>query len=262
METPRTLTKESIARDWLPRYTGLDVDGFGDYVLLTNFRNYVDAFADRFDCQVHGDDRPMQAATNGEGLTIVNFGIGTANAATIMDLLTARRPDGVLFLGKCGGLKRSTEIGHFILPIAAIRGEGTSDDYFPPEVPALPSFKLHKHVSEKIVERGFEYRTGVVYTSNRRLWEHDVEFLQRLRSLTAIAIDMETATIFIVGHHNEISRGALLLVSDVPTTPEGVKTEASDRVVTEEWAEHHLDLGISAMTDIATDGEPIKHFSF
>ncbi len=262
MTAPDVISKSAIARDWLPRYTGLDVDEFGDYVLLTNFKNYVDAFAERFDCVVTGGDRPMQAASNGEGLTIVNFGIGTANAATIMDLLTARMPKGVLFLGKCGGLKQSTEIGHFILPIAAIRGEGTSDDYFPPEVPALPSFKLHKFVSEKIVERGFEYRTGVVYTTNRRLWEHDQAFLERLRSLTALAIDMETATIFIVGHHNNLSRGALLLVSDVPTTPEGVKTEASDREVTEEWAQHHLELGIEAMSDIAEDGESIKHFSF
>lgn len=262
MTDPHPLSKATIARDWLPRYTGLEVDAFGDYVLLTNFKNYVDAFAERFDCEVKGMDRPMQAATNGDGLTIVNFGIGTANAATIMDLLTARMPEGVLFLGKCGGLKQSTEIGHFILPIAAIRGEGTSDDYFPPEVPALPSFKLHKFVSQKIVQRGFGYRTGVVYTTNRRLWEHDQAFLDRLRSLTAIAIDMETATIFIVGHHNSISRGALLLVSDVPTAPEGVKTEASDRAVTQEWARHHLDLGIDAMSGIAEEGEPIKHFSF
>ena len=262
MNQRRHISKEEIARDWLPRYTGLDVEAFGDYILLTNFRSYVDAFAKRFDCEITGTDRPMQAASNGEGLTIVNFGIGTANAATIMDLLTARMPKGVLFLGKCGGLKRSTEIGHFILPIAAIRGEGTSNDYFPPEVPALPSFKLHKFVSEKIVERGFEYRTGVVYTTNRRVWEHDVAFLERLRRLTAIAIDMETATIFVVGHHNHIPRGALLLVSDVPTTPEGIKTEASDERVTAEWTGHHLDLGISAMTDIAEGGESIKHFSF
>lgn len=256
------LTKELIASDWLPRYTGMAVDDFGDYILLTNFKGYVEAFAERFECEVRGRDRPMQAASNDAGLSIVNFGIGTANAATIMDLLVARQPEGVLFLGKCGGLKQSTEIGHFILPIAAIRGEGTSDDYFPPEVPALPSFKLHKFVSEKIVERNLEYRTGVVYTANRRLWEHDREFLEKLRRLTAIAIDMETATIFIVGHHNQLSRGALLLVSDVPTTPDGVKTEESDIRVTADWADVHLDLGISAMTDIAVEGEAIKHFTF
>ena len=262
MTKPSETRKEIIAHDWLPRYTGTAVDEFGDYVLLTNFKSYVDGFAKRFDCEIRGADRPMQTATNDHGLSIVNFGIGTANAATIMDLLTARTPKGVLFLGKCGGLKKSTEIGHFILPIAAIRGEGTSDDYFPPEVPALPSFKLHKFVSEKMVEEGFEYRTGVVYTTNRRMWEHDQAFLARLRNLTAIAIDMETATVFIVGHYNGIARGALLLVSDVPTTPDGVKTSASDQQVTEQWSDHHLDLGVKAMSDIAVEGEAIKHFTF
>ncbi|MGD2115106.1 MAG: AMP nucleosidase, partial [Acidobacteriota bacterium] len=181
---------------------------------------------------------------------------------TIMDLLTARAPKGVLFLGKCGGLKHSTDIGHFILPIAAIRGEGTSADYFPPEVPALPSFKLHKFVSEKIVQHGHDYRTGVVYTTNRRLWEHDEPFLERLERLTCIAIDMETATLFIVGHHNSISRGALLLVSDVPVTPEGIKTEESDQQVTRRWTDVHLRIGIEAMTEIGEKGEHIKHFRY
>jgi len=262
-DLPRSgVTKLDIARDWLPRYTGMPVEDFGDYILLTNFGYYVERFAERFDCPITGTDRPMQAATNDDGLTIVNFGIGTANAATIMDLLTARRPAGVLFLGKCGGLKHSTEIGHFILPIAAIRGEGTSNDYFPPEVPALPSFKLHKFVSDRIVARGLEYRTGVVYTTNRRVWEHDQEFLARLRRLTAIGIDMETATLFIVGHANRISRGALLLVSDVPFHPQGIKTEESDARVTARWSDTHLDIGIEAMSQIAREGEPIKHFTF
>lgn len=252
----------AIARNWLPRYTGMPLDAFGDYILLTNFRYYLTMFAERFDCDIYGQDHPMQAATNAQGLTIINFGMGSANAATIMDLLSARRPKGALFLGKCGGLKSSTEIGHFILPIAAIRGEGTSDDYFPPEVPALPSFKLHKFVSDKIVMHGYEYRTGVVYTTNRRLWEHDEAFLQRLKRMTCIAIDMETATLFIVGHHNEIARGALLLVSDVPLTPEGVKTEESDLQVTKKWSAIHLQIGVEAMQEIEDKGEQIKHFQY
>lgn len=256
------LDRLEIARDWLPRYTGMTIDGFGDYVLLTNFQNYLTMFADKFGCDIQGLGRPMQAATNDQGLSIINFGIGSPNAATVMDLLLARAPEGVLFLGKCGGLKHSTEIGHFILPIAAIRGEGTSDDYMAPEVPALPSFKLHKFVSEKIVSRGLEYRTGVVHTTNRRLWEHDEPFLERLKLNGCIAIDMETATIFIVGHNNSISRGALLLVSDVPTTPEGVKTERSDAQVTRAWAEVHLDIGIESMTNIDVQGEHIKHFTY
>ena len=205
-------SKEEIVQNWLPRYTGTSLDEFGKYILLTNFGEYVRKFSVRFKVPVRGEGKPMQTCTNKDGLTIVNFGIGSANAATVMDLLSAIEPAGVLFLGKCGGLKKSTDIGHFVLPIAAIRGEGTSDDYLPSEVPALPSFKLHKFVSQKIIEHELEYRTGVVYTTNRRVWEHDDEFKERLRRLKAIAIDMETATLFVVGLANSISRGALLLV--------------------------------------------------
>ncbi len=255
-------TKLDIAKNWLPRYTGTPIDEFGDYMLLTNFHNYLESFAERFGCDIRGEGRPMQTATNSNGLTMINFGMGSANAATLMDLLVARKPSGVLFLGKCGGLKKSTEIGHFILPIAAIRGDGTSDDYMPGEVPALPSFKLHKFVSEKIIDHGQEYRTGVIYTTNRRVWEWDVKFKQYLKQLATIGIDMETATIFIVGLVNEIPRGALLLVSDVPMIPEGIKTEESDKMVTEKYVDLHLRIGIEAMTELGEKGEPIKHFRY
>jgi AMP nucleosidase len=254
--------KLELATDWLPRYTGMPLDLFGPYVLLTNFHNYFLSFAEQFHCNVHGEDRPMQAATNDDGLTMINFGIGSPNAALVMDLLTAVHPKGVLFLGKCGGLKESTEIGHFILPIAAIRGDGTSNDYLPAAVPALPSFKLHKFVSDKLVERGLDYRTGVVYTTNRRVWEHDQEFKRTLREMTVIAIDMETATLFVVGHKNQIARGALLLVSDLPLTPDGIKTERSDAQVTQKWAKLHLQIGIDALSEIGRKGETIKHFRY
>lgn len=256
------MKKSEITHNWLPRYTGMPLEEFGEYILLTNFGNYVRRFAELYGSKIYGEDRAMQASTNHNGLTIINFGMGSSNTATIMDLLTAVSPKGVLFLGKCGGLKKSTEIGHFILPIAAIRGEGTSDDYFPPQVPALPSFKLHKFVSDKIVAHGLDYRTGVVYTTNRRVWEHDEDFHQKLHQMTCIGIDMETATFFIVSHHNAIAHGALLLVSDVPVTPDGVKTEESDRKVTANWVDLHLQIGIEAMTELGEKGEKIKHFRY
>ena len=256
-------TKDAIVENWLPRYTDTPLAEFGEYILLTNFDNYVEKFARRFDVPVRGLDWPMQTATYPDsGLSIINFGMGSASAATVMDLLLAIKPKGVLFLGKCGGVKRSTEIGHFILPIAAIRGEGTSNDYLPPEVPAMPSFKLHKFVSSKIVEVGMDYRTGVIYTTNRRVWEHDDRFKKRLKSLRVIGVDMETATVFAVGVANQIPRGALLLVSDTPMTPEGVKTERSDRAVTNRYVDLHLDIGIDAKTEISVKGEPIKHFIY
>ena len=255
-------TKYDIAKDWLPRYTGTEIDEFGDYILITNFKSYVEKFAERFNCNIRGESNPMQTATNSAGLSIINYGMGSPNVATIMDLLVARKPRGVLFLGKCGGLKHSAEIGHFVLPIAAIRGEGTSNDYVPSEVPALPSFKMHKFISNKIIERGMDYRTGVVYTTNRRVWEWDDKFKKYLQSLSALAIDMETATFFIVGHVNEISRGALLLVSDMPLLPDGIKTSKSDKEVTRKFVDMHLQIGIDAMTELEEKGEEIKHFRY
>jgi AMP nucleosidase len=256
------ISKEVIVDNWFPRYTGTEIEEIGDYILITNFLNYTKNFSKQFDAEIKGWDRPMQTCTNKDGLSIINFGMGSPNAATIMDLLIAKEPKGVLFLGKCGGLKKSTEIGHFILPIAAIRGEGTSNDYYPKEVPALPAFKLHKFISNKIVEHHQEYRTGVIYTTNRRVWEWDQEFKDYLKKVSVIGIDMETATVFIVGHKNAIPTGALLLVSDTPMTPEGVKTEESDKMVTEQFTNMHLEIGIQAMTEIGEQGEQIKHFRY
>ncbi len=255
-------TKMDIAKNWLPRYTGMPLDKFGDYIILTNFRNYLERFAERYNCRIYGSNNPMQATTSSDGITMINFGMGSANTASIMDLLIAVDPKAVLFLGKCGGIKRSSEIGHFILPIAAIRGEGTSNDYKPPEVPALPSFKMHKLISEKLHNQGLEYRTGVVYTTNRRVWEWDHKFKNYLRKLSAIAVDMETATLFIVGHANKIPRGALLLVSDLPMTPEGVKTTENDLKTNKSYINLHLDIGIESVIDLGKNDEFIKHFKY
>ena len=190
-------TKAEIVNNWLPRYTGEKLENFGKYVLLTNFSNYVTMFAKLNKVKVIGADRPMQCAT-ANGITIINFGMGSPGAATIMDLLTAIAPEAVLFLGKCGGLKRRNKIGDLILPIAAIRGEGTSNDYFPPEVPAMPAFALQKAISTTIRDYKVDYWTGTVYTTNRRVWEHDDAFKAYLTKVRAYAIDMETATIFTV----------------------------------------------------------------
>jgi len=253
-------TKEQIVRDWLPRYTGLALKQFGQYVLLTNFSNYIEMFAERFGVPVVGREMPMQSAT-ANNITILNFGMGSAMAATVMDLLAAVEPKAVLFLGKCGGLKKA-KIGDFVLPIAAIRGEGTSNEYMPPEVPALPSFRLQKAVSAAIVKHDCDYWTGTVYTTNRRVWEHDEQFKEYLRKIRAIGIDMETATIFLVGFANSIPKGALLLVSDSPMTPEGVKTAASDKSVTQNFVRLHLDIGVESLAELRDSGESVKHMRF
>lgn len=254
-------TKEEIVNNWLPRYTGEHLENFGKYVLLTNFSNYVRLFSEWTGAPIIGIDKPMQCAT-ADGITIINFGMGSPTAATIMDLLTAIHPEAVLFLGKCGGLKKRNKLGDLILPIAAIRGEGTSDDYMPAEVPALPAFALQKATSTTIRDYGVDYWTGTVYTTNRRVWEHDEEFKEYLQRIRAYAIDMETATIFMVGFANKIPTGALLLVSDQPMIPEGVKTEESDRKVTEQYVERHLRIGIDSLKQLINGGLTVRHLRF
>ncbi|MBI3233682.1 MAG: AMP nucleosidase, partial [Bacteroidetes bacterium] len=239
---------------------GTPLEAFGEYILLTNFSKYIEMFSEKFNAEIIGSDKPMQTCT-ANNITIINFGMGSAMAATVMDLLSAVMPKAVLFLGKCGGLKK-TKLGDFILPIAAIRGEGTSNDYIPAEVPALPSFRLQKAVSTAIVGHDCDYWTGTVYTTNRRVWEHDEEFKEYLRKIKTMAIDMETATIFIVGFANGIPHGALLLVSDNPMTPDGVKTSKSDVSVTAQYVEKHLQIGLDALIELEESGESVKHLIF
>lgn len=254
-------TKKAIVENWLPRYTGTPINQYGEYILLTNFINYVEIFAEKFNVEIKGRFKPMQTAT-ANNITIVNFGMGSPMAATVMDLLSAIKPKAVLFLGKCGGLKKKTQLGDLILPIAAIRGEGTSDDYLPSEIPALPSFRLQRAVSSMIKKHELDYWTGTIYTTNRRVWEHDESFKRYLKKIRAMGIDMETATIFVVGFVNEIPHGALLLVSDNPMFPEGVKTEESDRQVTQEHVNKHLEIGIDSLLELIHSGESVKHLRF
>ncbi|MFM8742427.1 MAG: AMP nucleosidase [Cytophagales bacterium] len=254
-------TKKEIVENWLPRYTGVKLEDFGRYILLTNFSNYVRKFAEWHNVPVVGEDKAMLSAT-AEGITIINFGMGSPNAATIMDCLTAVHPKAVVFLGKCGGLKAKNDIGDFILPIAAIRGEGTSNDYFPPEVPSLPAFALQKAISTTIRDYNQDYWTGTVYTTNRRVWEWDEDFKNYLIKIRAMAIDMETATVFSTAFYNEIPTGALLLVSDQPMTPDGVKTDVSDRVVTTNYVDLHIKIGIDSLKQLINKGMTVKHLQY
>jgi AMP nucleosidase len=254
-------TREQIVTNWLPRYTGTPLEDFSKYILLTNFDNYVHLFAEWHGVEVCGEEKPMLNAT-ADGITIINFGMGSPNAALIMDLLSAISPKAVLFLGKCGGLKEKTEVGDLILPIAAIRGDGTSNDYFPPEVPALPAFNLQKAVSTTIRDHARDYWTGTVYSTNRRVWEHDGKFKDYLEQIRVMAIDMETASLFITGFYNRIPTGALLLVSDQPMISTGVKTAKSDRKVTETYVEEHIRIGIESLNQLIHNGLTVKHLRF
>ena len=254
-------TKEEIVKNWLPRYTKRKLEDFDEYILLTNFNKYVELFAEKFNVPVMGLDANMTSAS-AEGITIINFGMGSPNAAIIMDLLGAIKPKACLFLGKCGGIDKKNKLGDLILPIAAIRGEGTSNDYYPIEVPALPAFMLQRAVSSTIRDHARDYWTGTVYTTNRRIWEHDEAFKQQLIRTRAMCVDMETATLFITGFYNHIPTGALLLVSDQPMIPEGVKTDASDKLVTEKYVREHVEIGIAALRMVIDEKKTVKHLKF
>ncbi len=255
------MTKDEIVKNWLPRYTGKPLETFGKYILLTNFSHYLEVFKELAGGEIVGLDKSMPSITAGN-ITMINFGMGSANAATIMDLLSAISPQAVLFLGKCGGLKKKNDLGDLILPIAAIRGEGTSEDYFPPEVPALPAFALQKVTSASIREHNRDYWTGTVYTTNRRVWEFDEKFKKYLKKTRAMGIDMETATIFTVGFHNQIPTGALLLVSDQPMISSGIKTEQSDKKVTDAFVHNHISIGINALKMLEKNDLTVKHLIF
>ena len=254
-------TKKEIVDNWLPRYTGKKLHEIGKYILLTNFQDYVERFARRFEVPVEGTDKNMPSAT-AEGITMINFGMGSPNAATVMDLLSAIHPKAVLFLGKCGGLKKKNQLGDFILPIAAIRSDGTSADYLPPEVPALPAFNLQRAVSHILRNSEQDYWTGVVFTTNRRVWEYDDRFKKYLKKTRAMAVDMETATLFTVGFANQIPTGVLLLVSDQPMISTGVKTDKSDQYVSSSYVERHIQAGIDALLEIKNHGLSVKHLRF
>lgn len=254
-------TKEEIVANWLPRYTKRPLEEFEKYILLTNFNNYVEIFAEKFNVPIVGKDANMCSAS-AHGMTIINFGMGSPNAAIIMDLLSAIQPKACLFLGKCGGIDKKNQLGDYILPIAAIRGEGTSNDYYPPEVPALPAFMLQRAVSTAIRNFAHDYWTGTIYTTNRRIWEHDDNFKEYLKKTRAMAVDMETATLFTCGFANHIPTGALLLVSDQPMTPEGIKTEQSDKKVTSKFVHEHVEIGIEALRMIIEEKRTVKHLKY
>jgi AMP nucleosidase len=254
-------TKQEIVENWLPRYTGRPLKDFTKHILLTNFQHYVELFSKWHNRPIVGENHNMPNCS-AEGITIINFGMGSPNAATVMDLLSAINPDAVLFLGKCGGLKKKNTLGDLILPIAAIRSDGTSNDYLPPEIPALPAFSLQRAVSTTIIDYGRDYYTGTVFTTNKRVWEYDERFKKYLAKTRAMAIDMESATLFTVGFANSIPSGALLLVSDQPMISTGIKTAESDQKVTREFVEQHLQIGIDSLKEIINNGKSVKHLKF
>jgi AMP nucleosidase len=254
--------KFRIARDMLERYTGSAPEKFRKQIILTNFDYYMERFNN-----LCGDERTQGSAmsvihSHKADVSIVDFSIGSPTAALIIELLATIEPTAVLFLGLCGGLHRSLKVGDFILPTAAIRDEGASQHFMPRQVPALPTFKIQKFVSQIIVEKNFDYRTGVVHTTDYRFWEFDEKFKAQLYEERALAIEMESATLFVAGFASKVPIGALLLVSDLPLRRGGIKTKKSAKAVFRKFTDLHLEIGIKSMSEIAERGEHIRHYKW
>lgn len=253
--------KWKIAADMLERYTGTAPEDFQKQIILTNFSHYTERFATLCDDTYATQGSAMSASHSREmGVSIIDFSIGSPVAALIIEILATADPKAVLFLGITGGLHRSLKIGDFILPTAAIRDEGASRHFMPPQVPALPTFKIHKFVSQILVEHGHDYRTGVVHTTDYRFWEFDERFKAQLYEERALAIEMETATLFSVGFASKVPVGALLLVSDLPLKKDGIKTKESAKAVFRQFTDVHIEMGLKAMSEIAERGEHIRHY--
>lgn len=255
--------KRHIAVNMLERYTGSKRELFQPQILLTNFEYYMKQFKKLTNCPKPTRGSAMSAIHSPKhGVSLVNFNIGAPTCAIIIELLATIEPKAVLLLGMCGGLHRSLKVGDFILPMAAIRGEGVTNHFMPPEVPSLPTFKVQKFVSEILVERGIEYRTGVVHTTDYRFWEFSPNFKEKLYSQRVIGIEMETAALFTAGFASKVANGALLLVSDLPLREDGIKTKSSAKKVFKEFTDLHLEIGIKAMSGIAERGENIRHYQW
>jgi len=252
--------KLQIARDMLERYTGGSLQEFNKHIILTNFNKYMDVFAERCDGQIQTGSAMSVVHGKDIKVSMVDFKIGAPTAALIIELLSVLDPQAVLFLGMCGGLHPSLEVGDFILPMAAIRDEGVSHHFIPPQVPSLPTFKIQKFVSQMLVDEGHDYRTGVVHTTDYRFWEFDEKFRENLYEERAIAFDMECAALFSVGFVSKVPIGALLLVSDMPLQEGGIKTKESSQKVFAEYTEQHINIGIRSMIEIQDKGEHIRHY--
>lgn len=257
------VAKRKIALDMLERYTGHEFTDFQPQIILTNFHYYFDRFQKLLPDAVATKGSAFAAASSKSArVTIIEFGIGSAMAALVMELLAVVAPKAVLFLGMCGGTRNDLKVGDFILPIGSIRSESVSTHFMPAQVPALPTFKIQKFASQVLVEHGLEYRTGVVHSTDLRFWEFDETFKENLYEERAIAVEMETAALFITAFASKVSVGALLLVSDMPLQRGGIKTKKSANKVFRNFTDLHIELGIEIMADIAERGEAIRQYQW
>lgn len=252
VKSAKALDKErrKIGISTLERYTGSEAADFQPYVLLVNFERYVELFSRISKSRIFEGSVMTSCHWFKEKISIVDYGVGSPTAALIVELLSFIKPKAVVMLGLCGGLRSNQKVGDFFLPVAAIRGEGTSDHFMPPQVPSLSSFTIQRFVAAEVEQRRLKRHTGVIHSTNYRFWEFNRKFKKRLLSEKVQTIDMECATLFTAGFACQVPMGALMLISDKPLEKGGIKTKESSKKVTKNYQQIHVECGISVMKDM------------
>lgn len=243
----KEITEEQFAKETLERYAGCSVQEFQTNLLLTNFPRYVDYFAKTRGVKIIEGSMFKVAHCEKEKVSILDFKIGSPAAALVVDLCSFMPIKTSLLLGMCGGLRRRYQTGDYLVPVASIRGEGTSDFYFPPDVPALANFLMQKAVTDILEQQKAIYHIGITFTTNMRFWEFNEEFKTRLKATKAQAIEMECATLFAASYKRKFTLGALLLISDLPLNNEGIKTKKSSESIYERHMADHVEKGIATL---------------
>ena len=260
--TEQEISREYVGVSTLERYTGSSIGDFQPYILLTNFPKYLEIFAKKVNKKIIKGSAMTCCHDEKEKITMINYGIGSPVAALIMELLSFVKPQATLMLGMCGGLRPEYLVGDYFNPVAAIREEGTSYAYLPARCPSLSSFIIQRYVCSELEQNGMLYRTGVIHTTNVRFWEFNEEFKNNLALERSQAIDMECATLFTVGFVTAVPIGALMLISDLPLNPKGIKTKESAGKVVAEHSGFHVEMGINVMNRMRKDEDAGFNYQF
>ena len=238
----------------LEHYTGIEADSLQRFILFTNYAMHVTEFV-KFGLRELSDpdsrytrlvlpsgetvsdtvaleDLELESkfqmprydlvTENGDGITMINIGVGPSNAKTITDSLAVLRPEAWIMIGHCAGLDARMRIGDLILGNAYERHDHVLDDYLRRElpIPAVPEIQrtLEKAVSKVYGSDASLMRTGTVLSTGDRNWEwkDPRDLWEWLRGSTAAAVDMESCTIAANGYRYRVPYGALLAVSDLP----------------------------------------------
>ena len=236
-----------IARQTLERYSGCEAGQFRSNLILTNFPKYVEYFAKTRNVPIVEGSMFKVAHSVEDDVSILDFKIGSPAAALVVDVCSFLPIRASMLLGMCGGLRRRYKVGDYLVPVASIRGEGTSDFYFPIEVPALANFLMQRATTELLDVEKALYHIGITYTTNMRFWEFNEEFKTRLKNTKAQGIEMECATLFAASYKRKFTLGALLLVSDLPLNHDGIKTKQSSQWVYDNFMADHVEKGIKIL---------------